>query len=195
MIAQRLEITSARLRMVLYGPEQAWSLCDHVVRNDVHLARWSPPHPEGYLTEAYWEARGKRNLDDAEAGRAFRFAIRWRDEPHGPVLGLLSLTDVARGAQQWANLGYGLDEREQGKGIMTEAVRAACAWAFTEQRLHRISASYMPGNERSGRVLRRAGFSVYGYARDYLFINGAWRDHLLAALVDPRELDPEGRGV
>ena len=39
-------------------------------------------------------------------------------------------------------------------------------------------ANYVPTNERSGRVLRRLGFVVEGYARDYLFIGGAWRDHV-----------------
>jgi ribosomal-protein-alanine N-acetyltransferase len=103
---------------------------------------------------------------------------------------MLALTDIVRGPQQWANLGYGLDEREQGKGIMVEAVKAVCAWAFDELRLHRITASYMPTNDRSAKVLRRAGFAVVGYARDFLYINGAWRDHVLTALVDPRDRAP-----
>ena len=87
-------------------------------------------------------------------------------------------------------LGYGLAERAQGKGVMTEALRTVCAWAFDELRLHRLSANYMPSNERSGAVLRRLDFAVVGYARDYLFINGAWRDHVLTQLVDPRNRSP-----
>ena len=50
--------------------------------------------------------------------------------------------------------------------------------------------SYMPTNDRSAKVLRRAGFAVVGYARDFLYINGAWRDHVLTALVDPKERAP-----
>jgi ribosomal-protein-alanine N-acetyltransferase len=34
----------------------------------------------------------------------------------------------------------------------------------------------MPHNRRSGNVLKRAGFVVEGYARDYLMINGKWED-------------------
>jgi ribosomal-protein-alanine N-acetyltransferase len=190
VIAQRPEITTTRLHLSLFGPDDAARLRDHVVRNEAHLARWSPAHPEGYLTQTYWEARGKKNVDEAAAGKAYRFAITWVDQKRGPVLGMVALTDVVRGPQQWANLGYGLDEREQGKGVMVEAVKAVCAWGFEELRLHRITASYMPTNDRSAKVLRRAGFAVVGYARDFLYINGAWRDHVLTALVDPKDRPP-----
>lgn len=190
VIAQRPEITTPRICLTLFGPDDAARLRDHVARNHAHLARWSPAQPDGYLTETYWEARGKKNVEEAAAGKAYRFAITWVDQKRGAVLGMVALTDLARGPQQWANLGYGLDEREQGKGVMVEAVKAVCAWAFDELRLHRITASYMPTNDRSAKVLRRAGFAVVGYARDFLFINGAWRDHVLTALVDPKDRPP-----
>ena len=186
----RLEITTARLRLWVHGPDDARAVTDYFQRNRGHLARWSPPTPDGFFTEPYWIRRGERNLADARDGRAFRFAIVWKDNPAGDLLGTISLTEVVRGPLQQAYLGYGLDERAQGKGVMTEAVRAVCGWAFDAQRLHRISANYMPVNERSAQVLRRCGFAVVGYARDYLYINGAWRDHVLTALVDPRGRAP-----
>jgi ribosomal-protein-alanine N-acetyltransferase len=43
----------------------------------------------------------------------------------------------------------------------------------------------MPENERSARLLERLGFERIGLARRYLFIDGAWRDHVLAALTHP----------
>jgi ribosomal-protein-alanine N-acetyltransferase len=45
-------------------------------------------------------------------------------------------------------------------------------------------ANYIPVNERSGRLLRRLGFTVEGYARDYLLIAGKWEDHVLTALAN-----------
>ena len=46
-----------------------------------------------------------------------------------------------------------------------------------------MQANYIPENHRSARLLQRLGFRVEGLARNYLFINGAWRDHVLAALT------------
>ena len=42
----------------------------------------------------------------------------------------------------------------------------------------------MPTNERSARLLRRLGFAVEGYARDYLLLDGQWRDHVMTALIN-----------
>ena len=66
---------------------------------------------------------------------------------------------------------------------MYEAAKLAIHYALYELRLHRIMANYLPTNERSARLLRRLGFVVEGYARDYLYINGAWRDHILTSLT------------
>jgi ribosomal-protein-alanine N-acetyltransferase len=46
-------------------------------------------------------------------------------------------------------------------------------------------ANYMPHNRRSGNVLKRLGFVVEGYARDYLMINGKWEDHIFTSLINP----------
>jgi ribosomal-protein-alanine N-acetyltransferase len=187
---QRTEIMSERLLLFVYGPEDAARLREHAVRNEAHFGRWSPPGSEARGTDAYWESKGQKNQAEAQAGSAVRFAIVWRDAPDGEVLGTIAITEIARGPLQQANLGYGLDELAQGKGIMTEAVRAVSAWAFDTLRLHRIAANHAPTNERSARVLRRCGYAVVGYARDYLFINGAWRDHVLTALIDPADRPP-----
>jgi ribosomal-protein-alanine N-acetyltransferase len=73
---------------------------------------------------------------------------------------------------------------------MSEALRAGIAYVFETLGFHRIQANHLPANERSARLLRRLGFSVEGYARDYLYINGAWRDHVLTSLTSPRPRVP-----
>ena len=67
---------------------------------------------------------------------------------------------------------------------MTRGVAATVDFALSRLRLHRIDAACIPENAPSIALLQRNGFRREGYARGFLKINGAWRDHLLFALVD-----------
>ena len=42
----------------------------------------------------------------------------------------------------------------------------------------------MPHILSSGNLLKRLGFVVEGYARDYLMINNQWQDHVLTSLIN-----------
>ena len=68
---------------------------------------------------------------------------------------------------------------------MTEALEATNRQLFDVVKLHRIQANHLPDNVRSSRLLARLGFRREGLAREYLFIRGAWRDHVLTALTNP----------
>src|SRR4029077_11941499 len=96
-----------------------------------------------------------------------------------------AFSNIIRGPLQACFLGYALGERHQGTGVMTEALRLAIDYMFREMHIHRISANYMPHNTASAAVLKRLGFTVEGYSRDYLRIEGRWQDHILTSLLDP----------
>lgn len=99
------------------------------------------------------------------------------------IIGRVSINRVTRGAFQNAYLGYFIDKDEQGKGLMTEAVRCATAFAFGPMGLHRLQAAIMPRNEPSLRVAARCGFRREGLAERYLQIAGTWEDHVIFAMT------------
>ncbi len=68
---------------------------------------------------------------------------------------------------------------------MHESLKLTIAYAFDELNLHRVMANYAPTNVKSGRVLRRLGFRIEGYAERYLMINGVWTDQRAADLELP----------
>ena len=141
-------------------------------------------------TEPYWRAQVAHNREEFAAGRSVRLFLFPRDEPE-TVVGGLSLNTIVRGAAHYCDLGYSLAENRQGQGLMSEAVLAAIRYAFDELKLHRVKAAYLPTNERSGGLLRRLGFVVEGYARDYLLIQGRWQDQVLVGLVNPEWRVPD----
>ncbi|MFX8004460.1 GNAT family N-acetyltransferase, partial [Acinetobacter baumannii] len=65
---------------------------------------------------------------------------------------------------------------------MQEALSQAIGHVFSQLGLHRIMANTRTENRRSQALLQRLGFQQEGRARDYLKIDGQWRDHVLHSL-------------
>jgi [ribosomal protein S5]-alanine N-acetyltransferase len=183
-------ILTPRLLLTILPPSEAPRLVAYATENADHLTPWEPPPPPGYYTEAFWTGRLERNREELERDQSLRLTLTVRHDPEGPILGHCNFNQFVRGAFQACILGYSLDHRFVGQGIMTEALKGAIAYVFGTLGFHRIMANHLPTNERSGRLLRRLGFIPEGYARDYVFINGAWRDHVLTALTNPAPADP-----
>ncbi len=177
-------IATERLILRLAEPADIPALLRFFRANADHLAPTSPQPPPDFLTEPYWQRQVTRNQDDFAAGRAVKLFLFPSDEPE-VVIGGLSLNTIVRGAAHYCDLGYLLAAERQGQGLMSEAVAAAIRYAFENLGLHRVKAAYLPTNERSARLLRRLGFVVEGYARDYLLIQGRWQDQILVGLTNP----------
>ncbi|HUL55945.1 MAG TPA: GNAT family N-acetyltransferase [Usitatibacter sp.] len=163
---------------------------------DGHLDRWSPPAAPGFFTESFWRERLEIAVEEFHAGRAARFVLQ-QGPPEGPILGTCNYTNIVRGPFLACYLGYQVARDREGSGLMAEALGATNEFMFNVMRVHRIMANYRPENARSARLLERLGFAKEGLARNYLFIDGAWRDHVLTALThptfDPAWIEPAGR--
>ncbi len=129
-------------------------------------------------------AECERAVEDYENGAVVRWVLCLREDPHR-VIGRVNYTQIARGPFQSCMLGYAIDAGHEGRGLMREALEATIEHVFAVLRLHRIQANYVPDNQRSGRLLERLGFVREGLAKNYLYINGAWRDHVLTARLNP----------
>jgi len=178
------ELRSDRFVLRLAEASDVPQLVAYRRENADHLEPFEPtPSPE-LVTETWWERQVEVDRQQFEAGQVVRLYLFGLDQPP-TVLGLVSFSNIIRGAFQSCFLGYALAEAAQGQGLMTEAVRLGIEYMFREQHLHRISANYLPHNTKSAAVLKRLGFTVDGYARDYLRIDGRWQDHILTSLVNP----------
>lgn len=176
-------LESSRLRIRLGLPAEAARVVDYYVRNKHHLRPYIPYRKKEFYTVDFWASQLQDNIDDFRDGKSLRMFMFSLDDVE-TVIGTVNFSNVVRGAAHFCNLGYDLDEQSQGKGLMREALETAIPYVFENLNMHRIMANYMPTNERSGKLLRRLGFAVEGYARDYLLINGKWRDHVLTAMVN-----------
>jgi ribosomal-protein-alanine N-acetyltransferase len=181
----KFRIATARLCLVVPALDGAERVAEYCRRNRDHLARWESPHPEAYYSAQHWSKRIPVLHDEASAGSSLRLLLLDRENPDGPIWGTCSLTQFVGVPCQSCMLGFGLDKDQVGRGLMFEALTAVMSHAFEVRRVKRITANYMPSNERSAALLRKLGFAVEGYARDYVFIHSAWADHVLTSALNP----------
>jgi ribosomal-protein-alanine N-acetyltransferase len=104
------------------------------------------------------------------------------------IAGVMNLSQIAHGYFQSAYLGYYAFAPAAGKGLMSEGLDLVLRHTFRTLKLHRLEANIQPDNERSRRLVERAGFEYEGYSPRYLKIGGRWRDHERWAIT--RELWP-----
>ena len=133
---------------------------------DLHRP-WVQPFTDEQGFQAYFDS-----LDGVQT-----IGLVAREAGAGSVVGVLTLSQIARGAFQSAYLGFYGAVGQVGRGRMSEAVRSVVNYAFVELCLHRLEANVQPGNGRSIALLNRVGFRKEGYSPRYLFIGGAWCDH------------------
>ena len=176
-------ILSERLLLFPQGREHLQDLRTYYLDNAAHLDPWEPARSDDFHSKAAWRARLAATAEDHKQGRALKLVIRAREG--GKILGVCNYSNIIRGSFQACHLGYSLAQSAQGQGIMYEALEASLQHVFTRLNLHRVMANYIPENERSGRLLARLGFEKEGMAKNYLHINGVWRDHILTAKINP----------
>ena len=104
-------------------------------------------------------------------------------ELEGRFVGQLTLGNIQHGGISECWIGYWVYSRVHNAGIATVACGLGVDHAFSRVGLHRVTATYMPKNPASRKVLAANGFRHEGYLRRSLHINGAWEDHHLMALV------------
>ncbi len=177
--AVRLEAERIYLRPPRGRDWRAWAALREESRT--FLAPWEPTWPADALLRGAYSRRLRRQHADWRNDEGYSFlVIRKRDEA---LLGGIGLSNVRRGVAQMASLGYWIGERYARQGYMTESARAVLGFAFRHLGLHRVEAFCLPNNEASRHLLEAVGFHREGYARAYLRIDGAWRDHVLYAVL------------
>ena len=146
-----------------------------------HLIAWEENWAPHELSLNAFKRRLAAQSKDARRGGGLSLLAFRRDDR--AIVGGVTLTNIRYGASRSGILGYWVGEPYARQGYGSAAVRAVIDHAFDTIELHRIIAACQPENVASQNLLERCGFRKEGLARDYLRINGAWRDHLIFSLI------------
>jgi ribosomal-protein-alanine N-acetyltransferase len=158
---------------------EAWTSLREASRD--HLLPWEEAWTAEHLTLAAFKRRLKTYDRDARrAGGLSLLAFRRGDLA---MVGGVTLSNIRYGAARSGVIGYWIGAPFVRQGYGTAAVSGVVAHAFSAIDLNRLVAACQPENVASQKLLERCGFVREGLARDYLRINGAWRDHYIYAIT------------
>lgn len=153
-----------------------------------HFKQWIPQSEAAFHSIDAWKTRLTEWESETAVGRGVYFVALGDDGE--AIVAICSLINILRGPFQTAHLAYAIAKAHEGKGLMRELCLHVIRYAFAELELQRVISNYLPTNQRSARMLTRLGFEREGFARKYLYINGQWEDHVLAARVNPVNVQP-----
>lgn len=171
--APRFSDGDVSLRLLRRSDENAWR--ELRLRNVSWLRRWDAtlPQPDPEVPSTF-QAMVRHNRAEARAGRAFCLGVFYRAD----LVGQVTLGGISLGSLRSGYVGYWIDEAVAGRGIIPTAVALVAEYAFRDLRLHRLEVNLRPENAASKRVVEKLGFRIEGTRKNYLHIDGAWRDHL-----------------
>lgn len=144
----------------------------------------------GMDTPAYWEGILTTQQQAMQADSAVHLVGFARGAEGAEIGCTLSFAGIVHDDFQACSMGFKIDRALEGKGLMHAAAAPAISRMFELFCLNRIMATHLPENLRSARLLRRLGFVVEGYARDFVKVNGRWCDNVLLSLLAERPRRP-----
>jgi [ribosomal protein S5]-alanine N-acetyltransferase len=141
-------------RLLLRPPvlDDAGALFQRVARdpNVTKYLQWTP-HPDVAATRRV--ITEKLNVSDEE--RTWAIALRHSDD-------VIGLTSCRRTVRHSVEIGYCLGRRWWGKGFMSEVLEMLLTALEADRDVYRVWATCSVDNERSARLLERAGFVLEG---------------------------------
>jgi len=161
-----------KLRPLKVSDSRTWSVVRR--RNQAWLGPWeaTSPYPTSDPAPTFRQST-RRMLRDARAGRAMPFVIEYQ----GNFVGQINVSDLTKGALWSCHVGYWIDEAVSNHGIMTTAVALVVDHLLFNAKLHRVEIAIRPENVPSNKLVQRLGFRFEGIRKNFLHIDGAWRDH------------------
>jgi len=152
--------------------------------NRAWLSPWDATRPPESAPGVVTFASMVRHQQDAARRKlSLPWALAWdngwpdRQSRHPKMIGQVTVSGIAWGSARQAFIGYWIDHRWAGHGLVPLGVALAADYCFQTLQLHRLEIDILPENLRSHRVVEKLGFIADGQRQSLLHIHGVWREH------------------
>ncbi|MBH8563128.1 GNAT family N-acetyltransferase, partial [Nostoc sp. CENA67] len=124
-------ITSKRLLLRIGIQEDIPQILKYFNENKTYLTPFYPNWVDKFFTEEYWQYNLENSFLEFIHDQSLKLFIFLRRNPQ-EIIGVINFNNFVRGSAHFCYVGYSLAEAEQGKGYMTEALKAAIQYLFNE---------------------------------------------------------------
>ena len=169
-----IKIKGKNITLKNFTPDCAEELLNYYIRNKEHLSNYEPSRDNNFYTIEAQRDILMESYKQLMNGTSIDLGIYFDDK----LIGKIKISNIVYGVFKSGIVGYSIDKEYQGRGYMKEALGLLIKYTKEELDLHRLEASVLVDNLRSKSVLISNGFKEIGINENYLFINGAWRDHI-----------------
>jgi len=178
---------SVSLRQI--AEDDAEELTVLIDRNRTHLKQWLPwlDNSTGICDTARFIGR---SLEQAWDDNGLTFGIVC-DGALAGVIGQHYLDSQNRRTE----MGYWLDEAQQGRGIVTRAAARFTDYAFTEQDCNRVILHCAVGNAKSRAIAERLGFVQEGILREAEWLYDHYVDLVVYSMLKYDWVQRQAGGV
>ena len=150
-----------------YIAQDIFDIIDRNRDNLKYIFSWLDTVKEPTNTQEYI----KEQIERMSKGKAIYMAIRYR----GKVVGVIDFNTISE-HNKTTKIGYILDIKYRGKGIMQRVVKELCNMAFNTMSMNKVIIRCAHNNPKSCNVAKSLGFKLEGTLREFEEINGAYID-------------------
>lgn len=172
--------TSLRLRPLTHRDFTAWS--QQRILDEAWLRPVEPTQHYSW-EESHSRAQWRSNFSNLRSLAARGVVVPMVIEVEGKFAGQVTIGNIQHGAISEAWIGYWVHSAYIGRGVATAACALGTDLGFRRIGLHRLTATFLPSNPASGKVLENCGYRQEGFLHRNLHIDGHWQDHYLVAQV------------
>lgn len=171
-----------QFRLGILKPHQARQLFRLVDRNRKYLKEWLPwlnhsveiKHSEDFI---------RNTLSEIADLKALHCGLFLKSR----LIGVIGF-HIFDWKKRETSLGYWIDQRYQGKGIITDACRVLIGFAVATLGLKRVVISCAVDNLRSKRIPEKLGFTVKGKVKNREHLYDHFVDHIQYLMTNKRWL-------